>query len=180
MRASRILSRFLLSTFLTASLALPAAAHITLEDGDAAANSTYKAVLRVGHGCEGAATTTVRVQIPEGVIVAKPMPKAGWEISLTEGDYAQTYDYYGTAITSGVTEIAWTGGNLPDNFYDEFVFRARITGFEAGTQIPFLVVQECGPDLAERWIEIPAEVQAPESLEYPAPMLMVTEPDEED
>lgn len=179
MRSSRILSRFLLPLFAIVAIAGPAFAHATLEVSEAPANSTYKAVVRIGHGCEGAATTTVRVQIPEGVIVAKPMPKAGWEVQLVEGDYAQTYDYYGTAVTSGVTEIVWTGGNLPDNFYDEFVFRARITGFAPGTQLAFPVVQECGPDLAERWIEIPAEGQDPESLEYPAPVLMVTEPEAE-
>lgn len=179
MRASRILSRFLLPLVATVAIAGPAFAHATLEVTEAPADSTYKAVIRIGHGCEGAATTTVRVQIPEGVIVAKPMPKAGWEVELTEADYAQTYDYYGTAVTSGVTEIAWIGGNLPDNFYDEFVFRARITGFEPGTALVFPVVQECGSDLAERWIEIPAEGQDPESLEYPAPILTVTEPEAE-
>lgn len=179
MRASRILSRFLLSAFAALAVSAPAAAHITLEVAEAPANSTFKAVLRVGHGCEGAPTTTVRVQIPEGIIVAKPMPKAGWEVQLVEGDYAQTYDYYGTEVTSGVKEIVWTGGSLPDNFYDEFVFRARVTGFAPGTQLPILVVQECGPDLAERWIEIPAEGQDPESLEYPAPILLITEPEAE-
>ena len=30
-----------------------ALAHVTLKQQDAAAGSTYKAVLRVGHGCEG-------------------------------------------------------------------------------------------------------------------------------
>jgi uncharacterized protein YcnI len=179
MRASRILSRFLLPFVATVAIAGPAFAHATLEVSEAPANSTYKAVIRIGHGCEGAATTAVRVQVPEGLIVAKPMPKAGWEVTLTEGDYAQTYDYYGTEVTSGVTEIAWTGGNLPDNFYDEFVFRARVTGFEPGTQVPIPVVQECGPDLAERWIEIPAPGEDPDSYEYPAPMLTILAPEVE-
>ena len=96
--------------------------------------SAYKAVLRVGHGCEGAATTAMRVQIPEGLIVAKPMPKPGWQVELKEGDYAKSYDYFDTPVTKGVKEIAWTGGNLPDNFYDEFVFRVRVTELRAGHQ----------------------------------------------
>ena len=179
MRASRILSRFMLPLFATVAISGSAFAHATLEVSEAPADSTYKAVVRIGHGCEGAATTTVRVQIPEGLFVAKPMPKAGWEVQLVEGDYAQAYDYFGTEVTSGVKEIVWTGGNLPDNFYDEFVFRARVAPLEAGTQLPILVVQECGPDLAERWIEIPADGQDPESLEYPAPVLTITEPEGE-
>jgi len=50
-------------------------AHITLETQEAAVGSTYKAVLRVPHGCEGKATTAVRVQIPEGVIVCSESRK---------------------------------------------------------------------------------------------------------
>ena len=36
--------------------ATAAEAHVTLETGDAPVGSTYKAVLRVPHGCEGKAT----------------------------------------------------------------------------------------------------------------------------
>ena len=42
-----------------------AAAHITLATQKAFADSSYKAVLRVPHGCEGKATTAIRVRIPE-------------------------------------------------------------------------------------------------------------------
>jgi len=106
MRGLRLLA---ISFVALAGLAGSAAAHVTLEQEEAAANSTYKAVLRVGHGCEGAATNVLRVQIPEGLIVAKPMPKPGWQVELKEGDYAKSYDYYGTPVTKGVKEIAWTG-----------------------------------------------------------------------
>ena len=51
-----------------------ALAHTSLEVKQAPAGSLYKAVLRVGHGCDGSSTTTLRVQIPEGVIAVKPMP----------------------------------------------------------------------------------------------------------
>jgi uncharacterized protein YcnI len=61
MRGLRLL---IISCGMLAGLAGSAAAHVTLEQEEAAANSTYKAVLRVGHGCEGAATNTLRVQIP--------------------------------------------------------------------------------------------------------------------
>jgi uncharacterized protein YcnI len=44
----------------------PAIAHVTLENREAPVGAGYKAVLRVPHGCEGTATTTLRVRIPEG------------------------------------------------------------------------------------------------------------------
>lgn len=158
-----------------AGLTGSAAAHITLETDQSAPNAAYKAVLRVGHGCEGAATTTVRVKIPEGLIAAKPMPKPGWQVELKEGDYAKSYDYYGTPVTKGVKEISWSGGNLPDGFYDEFVFRVRVTDFKPGATVYLPVVQECG-HIVERWIEIPAPGKSDDDYEHPAPGFSVTEP----
>ena len=98
-------------------------AHATLEQGEAALGPTYKAVFRVPHGCEGKPTIVVRVQIPEGVIAVKPMPKAGWKLEKVRGAYAKSYDYHGTPTTEGVKEIVWSGGSLPDDEYDEFVLR---------------------------------------------------------
>ncbi len=167
--------RMLAVSLVTLAAIGSAQAHVTLEQEEATPDSSYKAVLRVPHGCEGRATNVVRVQIPEGLIMAKPMPKAGWQIELKEGAFAKTYDYYGTPVTEGVQEIAWTGGNLPDNFYDEFVFRVRVTGFAPGTKIHLPVVQECG-DKAERWIEIPEAGKSEDDYEYPAPGFTIIAP----
>ena len=146
-----------------------ALAHITLETQEAAVGSTYKAVLRVPHGCEGKATTAVRVQIPEGVISVKPMPKPGWTLQTKKGKYEKSYQLYGETLTTGVKEVDWSGGNLPDEFYDEFVFRASLAAdLPAGQMLYFPVVQECG-DAAARWIEIPAAGQDEDALETPAP-----------
>lgn len=156
---------------LSASAAL---AHATFENGEAHQGSAYKAVLRVPHGCDGEATLKVRVQIPEGVIAVKPMPKAGWTLEIVTGAYEKEYDYYGTKLTEGVKELVWTG-ELPDAYYDEFVFRGTITdAFAVGSTVYFPTVQECATK-AERWIEIPAEGQDPDSLEGPAPGVTVIE-----
>lgn len=151
-----------------------ASAHITLETAQAPPKSTYKAVLRVGHGCEGSPTVAVRVRIPEGVIAVKPMPKPGWELATTTAKYAKSYDYYGTPVDEGVSEIAWTGGNLPDAWYDEFVFRVALTDFPVGSSVYFPVVQECTGGKVERWIDIPAAGQSDDDLETPAPGLTIT------
>jgi periplasmic copper chaperone A len=158
--------------FATAGAAL---AHVTFEEPEAPAGGAYKAVLRVGHGCEGAATTAIRVRIPDGVIAAQPMPKPGWTVETTVGAYAEPAELHGETLTEGVREISWSGGDLPDGFYDEFTFRARLTPGLAGETIYFPVVQECG-EAANRWIEIPAEGQDAEELEEPAPALIVTTP----
>ena len=73
-------------------LICPAGAHITLETREAPVGAGYKAVLRVPHGCEGTATTSVRVRIPDGVIGVKPMPKPGWTLTTVTGKYPKTYE----------------------------------------------------------------------------------------
>lgn len=158
-----------LATLLAALTLAPAArAHATLEADEAPADSTYKAVVRVGHGCDGEATLRLRVRIPEGVISVKPMPKAGWELETVSGPYERAFDYFGSEVTEGVQEIVWAG-ELADAHYDEFVFRARLTDvLPVGETVYFPVVQECA-SAAERWIEIPAEGQSADDLAYPAP-----------
>jgi len=161
--------------FATAILALAtvgASAHITLEAPEAPAGSTYKAVLRVPHGCDGAATVKVTVRIPEGVIAVKPMPHAGWTIETVKGKYAKAYDYYGTPLEEGVTEVTWSGGKLPDDYYDEFVFRGMLAADLPAGMIYFPVIQECETGVA-RWIEIPAPGKSDDDYETPAPGLKV-------
>ena len=154
------------------SLAAPslALAHATLETQQAKVGSTYKAVLRVPHGCQGAPTLKVRVKIPEGFYAVKPMPKAGWTLETVVGKYAKSYDNHGTSLFEGVTELVWTG-KLDDAHYDEFVFRGTFAkDLEPNKTFYFPTVQEC-EKAAERWIEIPAAGQDAHDLKYPAPGL---------
>jgi len=150
--------------------AAAASAHVTLETQEATVGSAYKAVLRVPHGCDGKATVAVRVKLPEGFIAAKPMPKPGWELKTIKGKYAKAYELWGEKVSEGVQEIDWTGGNLPDDFYDEFVLRGTLAGdLPAGQMLYFPVVQECEGGAVERWIQIPQAGQGEDDLETPAP-----------
>src|SRR5262249_50553274 len=134
-----------------------ASAHITLEQQQAPVASSYKAVMGVPHGCEGAATTSIRIRIPEGVVGVKPMPKPGWQLNIVSGKYAKPYTLRGAKLTEGVTELSWSGGKLLDTYYDEFVFTSVLAEeLEAGKTIYFPVVQECEKGI-HRWIEIPKD-----------------------
>ncbi|CCV05295.1 Nuclear export factor GLE1 (fragment) [Mesorhizobium metallidurans STM 2683] len=47
----------------------------------------------------------------------------------------------------------WSGGSLPDEFHDEFVFRGTLAAdLTAGQKLYFPVVQECH-GAADRWID---------------------------
>ena len=106
-----------------ALLAASAHAHITLEQKTATAGSYQKLTFKVGHGCAGSATREITVTLPEGVKGAKPMPKQGWQIQTTP------------------TSVTWSGGPLPDEYYDEFVMQVKLPA-EAGTRY-FKVMQAC-------------------------------------
>ena len=151
-----------------AALATPALAHVTLETTEARIGTPYKAVLRVPHGCEDAATIALRVRIPDGVIAVKPMPKPGWTLTTVTGKYEKTYTFFHNAkLSEGVVEIIWSGGKLPDAWYDEFVFSTFLASdLEAGKTLYFPVVQECEKGV-HRWIEIPAAGKT--SADYPEP-----------
>src|SRR6201995_1501388 len=112
---------------MAALAASPAAAHVYLEGKQATVGSSYKAVFAVPHGCSGSPTVKLRVQIPEGVIAVKPMPKAGWTVDVVEGQYGSAYDFHGNKLTSGVKEVVWSGGKLPDHNYDEFIVSSFLT-----------------------------------------------------
>ncbi len=168
-----------MSLFMRALCALPAIAiatgafaHITLETREAKAGSSYKAALKVPHGCDGSPIVRLRVEIPEGVFAVKPMPKPGWQIETVRGPYAKTYPYYhGVQLSEGVKEIVWTG-KLLDEHYDEFAFNSSLGSDLKPGPIYFPVTQICEKgEIA--WTEIPAPGKDGHALVSPAPALVI-------
>lgn len=154
--------------------ATPASAHVSLEKAEAPVGAGYKAVLKVPHGCKGSPTTKVEVTIPEGYIGVKPMPKPGWKLATTKGPFAATYEFYhGAKLGQGVKTVTWSDGELPDDYYDEFV----VNGFLARELRPsstlyFKVVQTCAKG-EQTWGEIPGEGVDSHDLEAPAAALQL-------
>jgi len=133
--------------WIAALLAAPLAhAHITVAPASAPAGAHQTLVFKVGHGCDGSATTGITVQLPDGV-TAKPMPKPGW------------------TITIAAREITWRGGPLPDAYYDEFTLQAKLP--DAPGRYAFKVGQQCEKGRTD-WADVdPAS-------KTPAPVLEVT------
>jgi periplasmic copper chaperone A len=148
--------------------------HVVLQDGAAAAGVSYRATLRVGHGCGNSPTTAMRVTVPAGFNGAQPMPKAGWTLSTKVGKLAQPYESHGTKYTEGVLEITWTANGpdnaLPADYYDEFVLRG--TTPTAPGPIWFKVLQSCAQG-SNSWVEVPASGGSAKELKMPAALLEV-------
>lgn len=168
----KTLKTFGLAVILSPIAMSAAHAHVTFLDGDAPQDSTFIATLQVPHGCDGKATTEVRVKLPEGFVFAKPQPKAGWDLEVIKGDYQKNYDNHGEQVKSGPLEVRWKDGNLSDDFYDTFVVRGSISGVAAGASLAFPVTQLCG-GTSEVWDQVAAEGVNPHSLKSPAPVLRI-------
>lgn len=151
------------------TLALAAEAHVTLETREAPAGSYYKAVFRVGHGCDGQPTQRLRVQLPAGVDSVKTMLKPGWKVQVVREKLATPLKgEHGNTVTEVPKEVSWSGGKLADENYDEFVMQIHLPD-TPNADLYFPVVQECAKG-GHRWIEIP-EAGRTERLKEPAPKL---------
>jgi uncharacterized protein YcnI len=146
-----------------------AAAHVTANPSEAATGYGYTE-FRVPHGCDGAATTSVTVQIPAGITSVKPEAVAGWKVSTKEGTLPEPVDVFGESVTEGVTEISWTGGPLPDSQLQNFGVSFFASESLAGETAWFRVVQQCSEGV-HRWVEIPIEGE--EEPEEPAPGIAI-------
>jgi uncharacterized protein YcnI len=161
----------------TCALSMPAAAvfaHISLERGSAEAGSSYKAVLRVGHGCDGAPTTGITVQVPAGFQGAKPMPKPGWQLATRSSKLAAPYSSHGREVTEDVVEVRWTAASaqaaLPAAHYDEFVLFGTLPAGPG--PLWFKVLQTCEAGRND-WSQVPTEGTSTQGLRSPAALLLV-------
>lgn len=150
-------------------------AHVDISPPEAGPGMSFMLTFGLGHGCEGAPTIGLRIQVPTGIVSVQPVVKPGWQIETVTGPYDAPQLVRGVEVTEGVVEVRWRGGALPNELYDQFLIRARIAdGVEPGTMLWFPVIQDCPGGAASRWITVPVAGQ-PEPDE-PAPGILVTEP----
>ena len=65
--------------------------HAVLTESSATPGSYFKGAVRIGHGCNGSATTVIKVFIPSGFEGTKPQPKSGWTVNVKKSILAQPY-----------------------------------------------------------------------------------------
>ncbi len=141
---------------LLAALAAPAVfAHVSLEEPRAEAGAAYRAVFRVSHGCDAAATTAVTVRWPAGFTSPRPQAKAGWTVLTRAG------------------EATWTAAAnavLPSKERGEFVLAGSLP--RQPGPMWFKVNQSCGATALD-WAQQPASGTSTEGLKTPAILLNV-------
>ena len=149
----------------TPSLAL---AHVVMTPATAAPGGGYLGAFSVSHGCNGAATVALRVELPPGATGVKPQAKPGWIITIEREPLAAPIPGEGgRMITTRVRAITWKG-LLPDDQFDTFGVMLRAPKTAGPLYIPAVQTCEKGEN---RWVDIPAPGQAWHSVPHPAPVI---------
>jgi len=153
-----------------AALASPVAAHVVMAPAAATAGSYYAGEFRIGHGCGDAVTTAVRIEVPDGVLIARPRPKAGWAIEIERSLLAKPVVSEGKEQRDRVSAITWRG-HLPSDQFDGFGLMLKLPKGSSGP-LYLPVQQSCGGETVA-WSEIPAAGQSWGALKHPAPVLTI-------
>lgn len=116
-------------------------AHPTVASGPAAANKSQKITFQLGHGCDGADTTKIKISMPAGITSVRGMFSDFGAPTLQR-------DPNNNNNTTNVQSVTWTkpadDSTLLDSdfgFY-EFTFRARVADVPF-TQLQFNIEQTC-------------------------------------
>lgn len=160
---------------LAGALASAASAHVVFAEPEAAPNSYYAGFLRIGHGCGDSPTRAVRVEIPDGVMIARPQPKPGWRLSIEREPLAAPIRTEGGhEMTERVTAITWSG-DLPADQFEVFGVMMRLP--DRAGPLYFPVIQTCASG-EQRWTDIPPDGAAWNSVPRPAPVLRLRAPEQ--
>lgn len=141
-----------------------AGAHVSITSGPAAANKSQKITFGVGHGCDGADTVGIRVEIPAGISGVRVLTSDFGKPSI-EGTPA--------AVTAVVWRKATSEVQDGDFDYYELTIRARVADAPF-TKIYFRVFQTCrtaaGVESTVAWTALPGGTgnEAPALVVVPA------------
>jgi uncharacterized protein YcnI len=156
-----------ISTFtgLVASLlvAATAEAHVSVASGPAFANKSQKITFGIGHGCDGADTVAVRVEIPDGLSGVR---------ALTSDFGKPSFEKNGANVTAVTWRKPLDQVLDEDLNYYELTIRARVADLPFN-RIRFRVHQTCrtaaGVESTVDWTALPGETgnEAPTLIVVP-------------
>ncbi len=160
------------------ALAPMAAAHVTVNPGEATKGGFAALAFRVPNERPDSGTTSLEVNIPEDTPIAsisvKPTP--GWTYTVERRTLAEPIDMHGREVTEVVSKITWTGGTINPGEFQEFEISAGPLP-EDVDQILFPSIQTYASGEVVRWIDEPLE--SGDEPEHPAPLLTLVDGEDE-
>lgn len=151
---------------------LPAAAqaHVSFHPNAIPQGSFVTTNVRVPNEEDNAATTSVRMKLPDGVLSAQGQPPAGWRFAAKTKKLAKPVKTDDGTITTEVTEVDFTGGRIPVGQFANFPITLSIpASAKQGDVVAFPTVQTYSDGDVVRWIGPPTD-------EHPSPTIDITAP----
>jgi uncharacterized protein YcnI len=153
-----------------AAVASPAIAHVSLNATSAPAGSYFFGEFRIAHGCAGSDTISIKVEIPDAILVAKPQPKTGWSLETESKPIDKPIQVDGRPVESRISSITWRG-DLEDTEWDQLGLMAKLPSTPGVLVFP--VTQTCAQGEVT-WDEVPTAANPHPA--HPAPTLTVSPP----
>ena len=135
---------FIAAAGLLSMASASAGAHVVLTQSSFEAGINFAAFFKVEHGCSGAPTTALRVQIPDGVAVLELPEKPGWTVNAERAG-------------ARVTAVTWQG-RLESARQDQFGLLVKLP-WKPGP-LYFSTVQRCAANEI-RWTDTSPESKTP-------------------
>lgn len=152
------------------ALAPVAAAHVTVNPGEAPKGGFAALTFRVPNERPDSGTVSLEVNLPQdhpiSSVSVKPTP--GWEHAIEVRTLDEPIESHGEQITEVVSSITWTGGTVNPGEFQEFSISAGPLPEDAD-QLLFPSIQTYASGEVVRWIDEPTDDG--EEPEHPAPLL---------
>ena len=151
----------------------PAAAHVTVNPGEAEQGGYATLNFKVPNERDDAATTRLEVVLPTDHPLASvmPQPVPGWQVKVTKGKLDKPVTVHGEQVTEAPTRIVWSGGSIEPGTFQQFPVSVGPLP-ENADHLVFKALQTYDSGEVVRWIEEPKE--GAEEPESPAPVLRLT------
>jgi uncharacterized protein YcnI len=165
----RALTRIGIGTAVAAGLVfaapLAAQAHVTATpDAQATAGGYGTLTFAFSHGCDGASTTALDIEIPDGMSSVAATIEPGWSVEVVrDGE------------DGPVERVIYTADEaVPDGLRSAVTLGVQYGADAGGQTLAFPVTQIC--EVGETaWVEIAEDGEDPHELDSPAPTVTVTE-----
>ncbi|MDN3497502.1 YcnI family protein [Planococcus sp. APC 4015] len=140
---------------------LAASAHVTVTPDAATAGDYSVLTFAFSHGCEDSPTTSLAIDVPEGIDALAPQLEPGWTVEAVGAD-------------AGIpTRVIYTADTPVENgFRSTVTMQVKFAEDTAGEAVAFPVVQSCVEGETD-WVELAADGEDPHELDAPAPLVTV-------
>ncbi|WP_433190378.1 YcnI family protein [Actinoallomurus sp. CA-150999] len=171
--AKRLLTGAGIVTATVVALALPAAAHVTVNPSTAEPGGYGAFNVRVPNEEVDADTTQVQLYLPTDHPIASVsvQPTPGWTVQVTKGRLPKPIKTDDAEVTQAVTEITWSGGRIQPGQFQQFWLSMGPLPTDTA-KLYFKALQtytdHSGKTSVVRWIDLPSGGAEPE---HPAPSL---------